>query len=639
MEPMLRILHLEDDPIDRELVETTLAAEGFAFEVKRVETREEYLEALESGTFDLILADFKLPSFDGLTALEIAKKRCPLAPFIIVSGTLGEEPAIETLKSGATDYVLKDKMARLGPAVKRAMREVAEREVLDRLEKERRNTLRRLDLQARYMPLANIFLDKDFRVIGWNPAAESIFGWNHEEAIGKSLYGLVFPPGSGYGVEELRRNVLKDTEVIQVQCKNVGKAGKVTTCDWFVTTLREKGGAEVEFLAMAHDVSEKHILEKQLQAAQRMESLGTLAGGVAHDFNNMLTGILGFTEILRSRLAGVPAVLEDLDEIRQSAEKASMLTKQLLALSRRQAVELTNIDLNSVVSDMGKLLRKVIGEQVEISVRLSENLPVVRADRGQIEQILMNLCINSRDAMPGGGRLMIETGEAIWGDECRNRHPYASPGRYSMVAVSDTGTGMDEKVRERVFEPFFTTKAPDKGTGLGLSVVYGIVKQHNGFINLYSEPGKGTTFKVYFQAVDASPDSMPAVSRDPVRGGTETILVAEDEVSIRALIERVLSEYGYKVLTACDGEEAVETYRRHEGIALSILDMVMPKKGGTEAFRAMTGKNPGMKVIFMSGYSPEAVRESFSLEPKAPFLPKPFGPLALLRKVREVLDG
>jgi CheY-like chemotaxis protein len=252
----------------------------------------------------------------------------------------------------------------------------------------------------------------------------------------------------------------------------------------------------------------------------------------------------------------------------------------------------------------------------------------------------MNLCLNARDAMPEGGRLVVETEDVSLEEEYVRQNPYMRTGRYALLTVSDTGIGMDEKTRARVFEPFFTTKGPDRGTGLGLSMVYGIVKQHGGFIHLYSEPGKGTSFKVYFPAIEAQPDAVPEKRREEiVRGGTETILLAEDEEAIRALAERILKGCGYTVLVARDGEEAIEIFRGNKEIVLAVLDVVMPRKGGKEAFEEMHKQNPRLKVIFMSGYSPDAIRDSFVLIPGTPFLQKPFGPTTLARKIREILDG
>src|SRR3972149_831342 len=405
---------------------------------------------------------------------------------------------------------------------------------------------------------------------------------------------------------------------------NIRKDGKNVDCEWFSTPLRDASGNVCGILSMVHDITEKTQLERQLQTAQRMGAVGTLAGGIAHDFNNVLTGILGYGELLRARVAGDPQALADLDEISRAAERAATLTRQLLTFARRQVVEPVNLDLRDVVKDMMRFFVKIAGEQIDVKTFLAEDLPPSRADRGQIEQVLMNLIVNARDAMAGGGQLLVETGGVILEEEYTQEHRYMKKGSYALLVVSDTGIGMDEATRKRVFEPFFTTKAQGKGTGLGLSVVYGIVKRHSGAIHLYSEPGKGTTIKVYFPAIEAPPDV-----KIPVK--TE---------SIRTLAEHILKDIGYIVFTARNGEEAIEVFRRHkEKISLAVLDVVMPKMGGKEAFEMMRKENPGLKAIFRSGYSMNVIHDAFVIQPDTPFLGKPFVPTVLARKVREVLDG
>jgi len=505
---------------------------------------------------------------------------------------------------------------------------------------ELRDTTRRLAFHINRMPLGYIAQDEEFRIVEWNPAAERIFGWSAEEAMGKHPFELFVPPEVQPHVSDLWSKLREGDES---SGDSVGpglrKDGTTIHCEWFRTPLRDATGAMTGLLTLVHDVTEKTKLEKQLQTAQKMESVGTLAGGIAHDFNNSLTGIIGFGELLRMRMAGDPQALHDLDEILRCAERAATLTRQLLTFARRQVMEHVNLNLSTLVADLTKLIGKVVGEHIEVKTSLEKNVPTISADRGQLEQVLMNLCLNARDAMPDGGRLVVDTEDVNLDEEYVRENLYMKTGRYALLTVSDTGVGMDEKTCDRVFEPFFTTKGPDKGTGLGLAMVYGIVKQHGGFIHLYSEPGKGTAFKVYFPAIEAQPDAVPTNRREEmVRGGTETILLAEDEESIRALVERTLTELGYNVLVARNGEEAIEIFRQNKEIALAVLDVVMPRKGGKEAFEAMHKANPNLKVIFMSGYTANAIHDSFVLIAGMPFLQKPFGPTMLARKIREVLD-
>ncbi len=387
------------------------------------------------------------------------------------------------------------------------------------------------------------------------------------------------------------------------------------------------------------DVTDLVVAEKQARTAQRMEAVGTLAGGVAHDFNNALTGIFGFAEMLRMRLSTDARAQEDLDEILRCAERAATLTRQLLTYARRQAIEPVNLGLNSVVTELMKLIGKVAGERIETKTLLAEGLPAVRADRGQIEQVLMNLCLNARDAMPAGGTLLVETAAVYVDEKDVRQYPYMKTGSYVVLSITDTGIGMDEKTRERIFEPFFTTKGPEKGTGLGLAMVYGIVKKHEGYIHVFSEPGMGTTFRVHLPAVEAPPEERSTRGYEAVRGGNETILLAEDDEAVRKLAELALQEYGYRVLASRNGEEAVESFRKGKRVALVLLDVAMPKMGGREALAVMRGTDPGLKAILMSGHAVGEGHGPVATAPEPPFLQKPFGPVVLARKVREALDG
>ncbi len=506
---------------------------------------------------------------------------------------------------------------------------------------ELRDTNQRLAFHFNRMPLGYIAIDREFRIVAWNPAAERIFGWSADEAMGKHPLELIVPPEMQAHVSGIWSKLCEGDESSgDISGHTIRKDGTKVFCEWFTTPLRDATGAMTGLLALVHDITEKIRLEKQLRIAQKMESVGTLAGGIAHDFNNALTGIIGYGELLRNRMAGDAQALHDLDEIMRCAERSSTLTRQLLAYARRQVIEPVNLNLSTLTADLMKLIGKVAGEHIEVRTSLAKGLSTIRADRGQIEQVLMNLCLNARDAMPEGGQLLVETEEVCLDEEYVKHNPYIKVGRYVLLKVSDTGIGMDEKTRERVFEPFFTTKGPERGTGLGLAMVYGIVKQHDGYIHLYSEPGRGTTFKVYFPAVEGLPDAVLETRREEaVRGGTETILLAEDEESVRWLAERALEDLGYKVLVARNGEEAIEIFRQNEDIALAVLDVIMPRKGGKEAYEDMHKADPNLKVIFMSGYTANAIHESFVLIAGVPFLPKPFGPSSLGKKVREVLDS
>ncbi len=590
--------------------------------------------ALQSGRPCVIQSIRQDPGFGPWRESGLARGYQSMAAFPLVSEE-GESLGVMNVYSAREGAFSEEEVDRLRMFAQQCSIAVINARRIERL----RDANQRLLFHVNRMPLACIVWNKEFDVMEWNPAAERIFGWKANEAIGKRGHELIVPKEAWSHVERVWEKLLTGDESSYSLNANVRKDGKIVTCEWFNASLRDASGNVTGVLSMVHDVTEKTELERQLQTAQRMESVGTLAGGIAHDFNNALTGIFGFGEMLRMRMAGDAKGLHDLDEIQRCAERAATLTRQLLTFARRQVIDPVNLNLDTLVADLMKLIGKVVGEQIEVKTTLGKDVPTIHADRGQVEQVVMNLCLNARDAMPKGGRLLVETEDVHLGEEQVRQNPYMRTGRYALLTVSDTGIGMDEKTRERVFEPFFTTKGPEKGTGLGLAMVYGIVKQHGGFIHLYSEPGEGTSFRVYFPAVEAQPDAIPEKPREGrTRGGAETILVAEDEEALRSLVERTLRELGYTVLVARNGEEAVEIFSQNKGIDLAVLDVVMPQKGGKEAFELMYKQNPRLKVIFMSGYSADAIHESFVLIAGLPFLPKPFGPTILARKVREVLD-
>ncbi len=417
--------------------------------------------------------------------------------------------------------------------------------------------------------------------------------------------------------------------------------GREVPVSQVILAHRGRDGA-IEFLStIARDVTEIKSLERQLLQAQKMEAIGRLAGGVAHDFNNLLTAITGYTELVLSGLAPDAPQRRDLGEVQKAAERAAALTRQLLAFSRQQVLQPRVLDLNAVVADVEQMLRRVIGEDIGVVVVAGPALWPVRADPGQLGQVLLNLAVNSRDAMPEGGTLTIETANLELDGAYVRRHAAVRPGPYVMLAVSDTGVGMDAEIQARIFEPFFTTKEHGKGTGLGLATVYGIVKQSGGHIWVYSEPGRGTTFKIYLpRAEDDGERPAPAASTAGPAGGSETVLLVEDEEGVRTLASRVLAAAGYTVLEARDAGEALAINRRHDGpVALLLTDLVMPGASGTDLAARLAAERPDLKVLYMSGYTGDATVRHQILQPHTAFLEKPFTPAALARKVRDVLDA
>jgi len=393
-------------------------------------------------------------------------------------------------------------------------------------------------------------------------------------------------------------------------------------------------------LANTLDITEARRLEEQFRQAQKMEAVGRLAGGVAHDFNNLLSVIIGYSELARDTTADGAAVRKHLDQIKQAGERAASLTRQLLAFSRQQVLEPKVLNLNGVVHNVSKMLLRLIGEDITLSLKPGEPLGSVRADLGQIEQVLMNLAVNARDSMPEGGKIAIETANVELDETYAKQHPSVRSGSYVMLSFSDTGCGMDAKTKSRIFEPFFTTKGPGKGTGLGLSTVYGIVKQSGGYIWAYSEPKRGATFKVYLPRVDGPAETLASERPNLVFDrGTEAVLLVEDDDSLRALTAELLRGVGYTVLEATDGNAAIEIAEQHRNsIDLVLTDVIMPGLSGGDLIVHLRRLQPRLPVLFMSGYASDLISHAGVPEPDRSVLHKPFTRRSLLTKVRSVLD-
>lgn len=480
----------------------------------------------------------------------------------------------------------------------------------------------------------------DGRALQVNPALVAMLGYDSaEELLAVNLARDVYrnPEDRTALVEQFRQT----GRVFGIEVEWKRKDGRVIFVRLSGRVVRDAQGGVRELEGIADDITERRAAEHQLRIAQKYEAIGQLAGGIAHDFNNVIGAIMGWAELALDETTPGSQINSRLEKIRDQAERAAALTKQLLAFARRQMLEPRILNVNQVVGEVASLLDKVIGKDIELQTRLAPDLLLTRADPTQVEQVLMNLCVNARDAMPKGGRLIMETHNFEVDADCARRYPYARLGDYVLLSVTDTGVGMDAKTLEHVFEPFFTTKQLGKGTGLGLATVYGIVKQHGGFINVYSEPGQGTTFRVYFPvAAGEAPAQREVVAEEPVRGGAETLLVAEDHVGISTMAKELLERLGYKVLLAGDGEEALRLFaQEQEHVALVLLDVVMPKLNGPEAYARMCAARPTLPVIFATGYSAESAPLLSALAEKGvPILQKPYSPRILARKIRELLD-
>jgi two-component system, cell cycle sensor histidine kinase and response regulator CckA len=516
MNAPLRILHIEDDPNDAALIQACLEAEGICCATERVETRQSFLAALERREFDLILSDFALPTFDGMSAIRIVRDKHPDVPVILVSGTVGEDEAIDSMKSGATDYVLKGRLGRLGPAVVRAMQEV---------------------------------------------------------------------------------------------------------------------GA-------AH---ERQRLKAQIIESQKMEIIGQLAGGVAHDFNNILGVIIGYNDLMIPELDPKGLAYKCAYEIRHAAERAAGLTRQLLVFSRKQTVQPIVLNLSNNVEAMSAMLRRLIGENIAMTILPCSACGHIQADPGYIGQVLMNLVVNARDAMPDGGQLTLAVENITLDEAYAQAHYGEKAGEFVLLSIHDTGTGMTDEVKAHLFETFFTTKPVGKGTGLGLATCQSIVQQCKGHIRVRSEVGKGSTFSVYFPRTDQPVDRTAAetINSSFLEGGAETLLIVEDEPSLRDLAVCVLEGKGYNVLSAANGMEALRRAREHKGapIRLVITDVIMPLMDGKVMADKLTADYPEVKVLFTSGYTDDAIAHHGVLDAGVELLTKPYTTAALAARVRDILDG
>jgi two-component system cell cycle sensor histidine kinase/response regulator CckA len=491
-------------------------------------------------------------------------------------------------------------------------------------------------------PLAIVIAAPDLTINRWNGAAVQLFGWTAEEAIGQSLLMLI-PEDRRQEFIAQRTRLDEGALVTNFDTQRLRRDGSVRDVNISKSALHTNGKSN-GFVSIFSDSTERKRLEAQYRQAQKMEAVGQLAGGVAHDFNNLLTVIISYSQMLLADIAEDSSSRADVHEIKRAAERAALLTKQLLAFSRQQVLRPQILDLNLVIGELEQMLRRLLREDIGIVLTLDPALGAVAADPGQIEQIVMNLVVNARDAMPNGGRLSIETANMTFESPYPLHETGAllEAGAYIVIAVTDSGTGMSPQVQARIFEPFFTTKRVHEGTGLGLSTVYGIVKQSGGYIAVYSEVGHGTTFKIYLPRVDSPTDSRSlddGVSMRAPKGG-ETVLIVEDDDALRTVACRALQQCGYEVIVASDGAEALEQCSRHEGgLELVVTDMVMPEMSGVELAESIALRYPEIKVLLMSGYTrDETARRGIASERYA-FLEKPFTPAKLAAKVRELLDG
>jgi two-component system cell cycle sensor histidine kinase/response regulator CckA len=755
-----RILLLEEDRLDARASLAELSRAGFELDSEIVSTPLEFAERLRTQQYDLILADYRLPDWTALDALTWLRSSGYKTPFILVTDTLGEDLAVECIKSGASDYVLKQKLDRLPHACRRAMEEATLREERNRAQ----NQLKDSELQYKLLFEASpspmwVFDQETLAFLAVNEAAVRHYGFSRQEFLVMTirdirseedipdLLAAISRTGQGLSKTEVRRHRKKNGTAVYMEItshtipflgkpaalvlaqdisdlyenlkklrqseekfakafrssplavtistraegrylevnraflemveynreeligetaldlklwlepeervgmlQQLAESSRVTAFETkFMTRLGEVRIVEVSaelieldgiscVLAITHDVTEGKRLEEQFRQAQKMEAVGRLAGGIAHDFNNMLSVIIGYSELLQEQSGAINS-LKAADEIMKAAKRAAGLTRQLLAFSRRQVLSPRILDLNAIVENLSHMLNHMIGEDILLMLEPGKDLGRVKADPVQVEQVIMNLVVNARDAMPQGGRIVITTSNASLDEACTKQHPSIRPGSFVLLTVNDHGSGMSEATMHHIFEPFFTTKEPGKGTGLGLSMVYGVVSQSNGCVMVSSELGKGTTFEIYLPRVDEYAEFDDRVLEPAIVRGTETILLVEDEEPLRILMADVLERNGYKVLQASDGAEAIAISKKSGQIDLLMTDVVMPGINGNELASSLRLSLPIFKLLFISGYTSDAISERGVIEADVTLLEKPFTKNDLLNKVRIALNG
>ncbi len=642
----LRVLIVEDNEADYELMVHALRRSGFAVTATRVDREPALTDALRSGSPDIVLSDHALPRANGLDVLHTIQREQPMVPVLIVTGSIDEETAADYIKAGAADYVVKQRLHRLGPAVRRALAlKEALREAMD-AEAARDASEQRFRSLIEYSSDVITLLDAAGTIIYSTQSLKPTLGYAAGEMTGRSVLELVHPDQQSAATALLGRLFGDPEEIVHTDLRVRHKDGSWR--DLEAVIANRLADPSVRALVVNYrDVTDRkqaeeslRVADERLRAVQRMEAVGRLAAGIAHDFNNLLTAILGSTDLLLEALPPDHPAREDALESRQAALRAADLTRQLLAFSRQQVLAPRVLDLNEVVREVERLLRRLIGEDMGLRTVLATDLAAVRADPSQLEQVLVNLAVNARDAMPRGGTVTIETANVSLDGAYVANQPLVAAGDYVMIALSDTGTGMDAETQARVFEPFFTTKERGKGTGLGLATVYGIV---GGYIWVYSELGIGTTFKIYLPRVAGGEVVEPRVAVPDTTAtlhGSETILVVEDQEEVRTLIRKILEARGYHVLTAANGGAALETAASHSGpIHLLLSDVVMPGMSGREVSRLLSPTRLSMRTLYVSGYTDESIVQHGVLEAGVEFLQKPFTAAGLLRRVREVLDA
>ncbi len=636
----LRMLLVEDSESDTLLLLHELQAGGFDVSYTRVQTLDELRDAVRDDGWHLVVSDYSLPTMTAHDVLDVLTAERPYLPCIVMSGTIAEEAAVDLLKRGARDFVVKHRAYRLVPAIERELREAEQRRKKREAEAALKEARERLHFIVESVGVGVWEADLETGRMHWSETMERLHGMEPGTFGGTfDAFLAAVHPEDREALEHQVKEALRDRTDTRSTFRVQLPDGSVRWLEGIGRLVYDEHGAPTGIVGIELDVTQQKVAEEQLRQAQKMESIGNLAGGIAHDFNNLLTVIGGYTDLAAASVPEDSPVMESLEAIRAAVTSAAALTAQLLTFSRRQIVTPKVVDLNEMLPAFSKLLGRLVEETVRLDVVLGRQLPPIRIDPSQLEQVVLNLVVNARDAMPQGGTITIRTGH-VTVDEQAARHGKVSPGSYVTLQVSDTGTGMPASVRAQIFEPFFTTKPRGQGTGLGLATVYGIVSAAGGTVDVHSVEGEGTTFTLYFPAIRAAGADAEGEDGELARlRGHETVLVVEDNAPLRRLTVRMLERYGYRVLEADRLARAQEVFRERDGaIDVAVLDVIMPDGSGPEIADWLAAEYPATRVIFVSGYTDDSLDRRRASERRTALLQKPYTASQLAGAIRSVLS-
>ncbi len=637
MKSRLQVLLIEDSADDAGLIVGELERGGFEVNAARVETVRAKQEKLAESTWDLVLADYTLPQFGAVAALLVLGQSTQDPPFIIVSGTIGEEAAVAAMRAGACDYVMKNRLSRLVPVVERELAAAAERQRLQAAERQSRRDQERLRALVEKSVEGIAVVDREGRVTYSSPSAVRPLGFSAEETLGRSVFDFVWSDDRAWIRADFDGLQHTPGAAIAREVRAVRKDGACRWVDLIATNLQHDPAVEGTVINN-RDVTERKQLEAQLLRAQRLESIGALASGIAHDLNNVLAPILMGAPLLRAS-ASDPTSARLLQSIESSARRGADIVKQVLTFARGVEGQRAPLQARHLLYEMEKIAVETFPKNIRIESEAAADLLLVRGDATQLHQALMNLCINARDAMPEGGRLTLSARNVDLDRKAAAAVPAGRPGSFVCLAVVDTGTGIAPEIRDRIFEPFFTTKAVGQGTGLGLATVLGVARNHAGFLRLETAPGRGSTFELYLPALPAGTAAEGPEPPTPLpHGHGELLLIVDDEAAVREVVRQALLEFGYQVITCIGGAEALAVFReRRRDIHLVLTDLMMPEMDGIGLVRALRAIDPLVRIIGLTGVSDKASREPMKALDLPALLAKPVTVSQLLAAVHEVL--